>query len=43
LLREPSRLLSVADAALYDAKTQGRNRILFRSLAYGIAAAKVVG
>jgi diguanylate cyclase (GGDEF)-like protein/PAS domain S-box-containing protein len=43
LLAEPSRLLSVADAALYDAKTQGRNRILFRSLADGIAAAKEVG
>ena len=32
LLRtEPSRLLSIADAALYDAKAQGRNRIIYRS------------
>ncbi|MDB5551630.1 MAG: putative response regulator/GGDEF domain transcriptional regulator [Rhizobium sp.] len=32
LLRtEPSRLLSIADAALYDAKAQGRNRIIHRS------------
>jgi len=28
---EPSRLLSTADAALYDAKAQGRNRIIYRS------------
>lgn len=36
LRAEPSLLLSVADAALYDAKAQGRNRILFRRLADGL-------
>ena len=32
LQAEPSRLLSMADAALYDAKMQGRNRILVHAL-----------
>jgi diguanylate cyclase (GGDEF)-like protein/PAS domain S-box-containing protein len=31
LRSEPSRLLSIADAAMYDAKAQGRNRIICRS------------
>jgi diguanylate cyclase (GGDEF)-like protein/PAS domain S-box-containing protein len=41
LQAEPSRVLSEADAALYDAKVQGRNRMLIRSLAAAETVKKV--
>lgn len=40
LQAEPGLLLSIADAALYDAKAQGRNRILFHQLPGDLAPLK---
>jgi len=43
LRAEQNRLVSTADAALYDAKAQGRNRIVARSLAGGLDVVRGAG
>lgn len=43
LQAEPGRVLSQADAALYDAKVQGRNRMLVRTVGGGTEVTKKAG
>lgn len=43
LQAEPGRILSEADAALYDAKVQGRNRMLVRTVGGGTEVTKKAG